>query len=260
VSFVLALTGPSLARPAAATPTGSTPAAGKPAQRSPGHPSPPSVHPRRGKSFVPVQGDWEGSAGGLSASFELTLHSAHGTAAYGIKNLVILRPGGCPLNGSRYTESILGGRLPSPVGRFGSLGLSRFGLQGSFGGARSATLLTSYHLSGCHGTLIWHMHPSTRTAVADGAWTAHFADGESSRFTVQAGGRLATTIGLPHTLLQCNGLAGAFDMFIGRDGRARVTNSGVTLTLRFAGSKATGTLSAKRCSRSGSKMTASHRG
>jgi hypothetical protein len=158
-------------------------------------PSPPTVQPRAGRPFTPLQGDWEGTANGFAASFALVLDAtrrqAAGVPQYGIQDLVMLRPVTCPLSATHYGESILGGRRPSALGRYGALGLSRFGLQGAFTGTRSATLSGGYSLRGCHGTMTWHMHPAVRRTVADGTWTVHFADGEHSTFRVQASGRLA---------------------------------------------------------------------
>lgn len=34
-------------------------------------PTPPAVQPEHGRSFIPVQGDWEGTADGFAASFNL---------------------------------------------------------------------------------------------------------------------------------------------------------------------------------------------
>ncbi len=61
--------------------------------------------------------------------------SAPGSPSTGSSDLVMLRPLACPPDPAHYGESILGGRLPSVLGDHGSLGLSRFGLQGGFTGA-----------------------------------------------------------------------------------------------------------------------------
>src|ERR1700742_4114909 len=44
-----------------------------PAPAQPSKPTPPAVVPAQGRPFVPVQGDWEGTAGGFEASFNLVL-------------------------------------------------------------------------------------------------------------------------------------------------------------------------------------------
>jgi hypothetical protein len=222
--------------------------------------TPPSVQPRDGRPFTPVQGDWEGTANGFFASFALVLDStrrqAAGVPQYGIQHLVMLRPLSCPPSPVHYGESILNGRFPSALGPHGSLGLSRFGLQGALTGARSATLSGNYTRPGCHGTLTWHMHPAIRKTVADGTWTIHYADGEDSTFHVMGGGRLATSIRLPHSLATCNGLQGTLDMFIGARGGAAISEDGMTLKLGFANARALGTLAARGCAGGPARVTA----
>ncbi|MGZ4245051.1 MAG: hypothetical protein ACXVR1_07020 [Solirubrobacteraceae bacterium] len=258
---LLAVATGSQARPMAAAPRG-----GLVSQAAPpaGRPSPPAVQPRSGHPFTPVQGDWEGTAGGFAASFNLVLDATRrqraGVPQYGIQDLVMLRPLACPPSAARYRESVLGGRLPSTLGRYGSLGLARFGLQGGFTGARSATLSGGYALRGCHGTLTWHMHPAVRRTVADGTWTVHWAGGEHSTFRVRAGGRLATSIRLPRSVSACNGLSGTFDGFIGRRGASAISQGGVTLTLRFANEHAAGTLAATGCAGGAAPVTAARTG
>jgi hypothetical protein len=230
----------------------------------PARPTPPAIQPTHGHTFIPVQGDWEGTANGFSASFNLILDAVHqqraGVPQYGIQDLVMLRPLECPPNPAHYGESILGGRLPSVLGDHGALGLSRFGLLGQFTGMRSATLQGGYSLPSCHGMLTWHLHPAVRRTVANGSWMLHYADGEHSTFHVQAGGRLATAIRLPDSIVPCNGLEGTLDVFIGTQGRSAITQSGVTLKLRFANDVAKGTLSATGCKGGPLRVTATHTG
>lgn len=227
-------------------------------------PTPPAIQPPHGRPFIPVQGDWEGTANGFAASFNLVLDAVHqqraGVPQYGIQDLVMLRPLACPLDPAHYGESFLAGRLPSVLGDHGSLGLSRFGLQGAFEGRRSATLQGRYALPSCHGMLTWHLHPAVRRAVADGTWTVHYAGGEDSTFRVQAGGRLATGIRLPRAIVACNGLEGTLDVFIGTRGGSAITQSGVALRLRFANGNAKGTLSARGCKAGPLRVTAGHSG
>jgi hypothetical protein len=226
-----------------------------PAARAPrvqlAKPTPPAIQPRHGRPFIPVQGDWEGTANGFAASFNLVLDAVHqqraGVPQYGIQDLVMLRPLACPPDPAHYGESIQGGRLPSVLGDHGSLGLSRFGLQGELTARRAATLQGHYSLPSCHGMLTWHMHPAVRRTVADGTWTLSYSGGEHSQFHVQAGGRLATAIRLPRAIGACNGLQGTLDVFIGTRGGSAITQSGVTLKLRFSNGHATGTLSAPGC-------------
>jgi hypothetical protein len=225
-------------------------------------PTPPAIVPAHGRPFIPVQGDWEGMANGFAASFNLVLDAVHqqraGVPQYGIQDLVMLRPLACPPDPAHYGESILGGRLPSVLADHGSLGLSRFGLQGRLTGKRSAILQARYSLHSCHGTLAWHMHPAVRRTVANGTWTLHYSGGEHSTFHVQAGGRLATAIRLPDAIATCNGLEGTLDLFIGTRGGVSITQAGVTLRLRFSNAAAKGTLSATGC-RGPLRVTATHR-
>jgi hypothetical protein len=226
-------------------------------------PTPPAIQPAHGRAFIPVQGDWEGTAGGFAASFNLVLDAVHqqraGIPQYGIQDLVMLRPLACPPDPAHYGESILGGRLPSVLGDHGSLGLSRFGLDGRFTGKRAATLQSRYTLPTCHGALTWHLRPAVRRTVANGTWTVHYPGGEHSRFRVRAGGRLATAIQLPLAIRPCNGLEGTLDVFIGTQGGSAITQAGVTLKLRFSNGHAAGMLSARGC-KGPLRVTANHAG
>jgi hypothetical protein len=214
-------------------------------------PTPPAIQPTRGRSFIPVQGDWEGSVDGFAASFNLVLDAVHqqraGVPQYGIQDLVMLRPRACPPNPAHYEELILGGRLPSVLGDHGSFGLPHFGLQGRLTGRRAATLQVRYSLPSCHGMLTWRMRPAVRRTVANGTWTLRYAGREKSTFRVVAGGRLATAVRLPRAIAACNGLQGMLDLFIGNHGRSAMTQAGVALKLRFANGHATGTLTASGC-------------
>jgi hypothetical protein len=248
---------------ATAAPTPSAPSPPVSAAQ-PAKPTPPAIAPVHGRPFVPVQGDWEGTANGFTASFNLVLDAVQrqraGVPQYGIEDLVMLRPLACPPDPVHYGESIVGGRLPSALAGHGALGLSRFGLAGGLTGRRAATLRARYSLPSCHGTLTWHMHPAVRRTVANGTWTVRYAGGEPSSFRVQAGGRLATAIRLPASIAACNGLSGTLDVFIGAQGRASITQSGVSLRLRFANGKAAGTLSASGCKGGPLQVTATHTG
>jgi hypothetical protein len=250
------------ASPSSAQPTGN-PALSAPASAThPAKPAPPAIVPSHGRSFVPVQGDWEGTANGFTASFNLVLDAVRqqraGVPMYGIQDLVMLRPLACPPDPVHYGESIIGGRLPAVLGDHGALGLSRFGLGGGFTGRRAATLEGRYSRPSCQGTLIWHMRPAVRRTVANGSWMLRYSSGERSTFHVQAGGRLATAIRLPAAIATCNGLQGTLDVFIGTRGGSSITQSGVSLRLRFANGKATGTLSASGCKGGPLRVTATH--
>jgi hypothetical protein len=261
VTLVVAVLGAAMAGPASAQPLrapATSPAA------PPARPTPPVITPPHGGSFIPVQGDWEGTANGFAASFSLVLDTFKqqraGVPRYGIQDLVMLRPLACPPAPSHYGESILGGRLPSVLGDHGSLGLSRFGLVGAFTGGRSATLKARYSLPSCHGMLSWHMHPAVRRTVANGTWTVRYMGNEHSTFRVRAGGRLATGIRLPDSIAACNGLEGTLDVFIGTQGGSAITQSGVALKLRFSNGAATGTLSASGCKGGPLRIAAHHSG
>jgi hypothetical protein len=108
--------------------------------------------------------------------------------------------------------------------------------------------------------LTWHLHPAVRRTVANGTWTVRYANGEHSAFHVRGGGRLATAIRLPRSIVSCNGLEGALDVFIGTQGGSTITQSGVTLRLRFSNASATGTLSVRGCQGGPLRLTASLRG
>jgi hypothetical protein len=114
--------------------------------------------------------------------------------------------------------------------------------------------------AGCSGELTWRLHPAHRVAVEDGQWRLHFSDGESQRFTVEAGGRLAPGVKLPQMLASCGGPTGDVDLFIAPSGTASyVLTHAISITLRFRGSRASGTMSvsAGDCSDPSFSMSAS---
>ncbi len=222
ISLVVAVLAAVMASTTSAQPLRAPAASPAPATQ-PAQPTPPAIQPPHGRPFIPVQGDWEGTANGFAASFNLVLDAVKqqraGVPQYGIQDLVMLRPFACPPEPSHYGESIVGGLLPSVLGDHGSLGLSRFGLEGAFTGKRSAMLQGHYSLPSCHGMLSWHMHPAVRRTVANGTWALRYSSGGHSTFRVQAGGRLATGIRLPDSIAACNGLQGTLDVFIGDHGQ-----------------------------------------
>jgi hypothetical protein len=242
-------------RPAAAHASATSP----PAAKTP-------IKPVHGAPFVPKLGDWEGRANGFPVSFELLsvprFKTKLGLLPYGFTNMVVLEPNGCPPNPGDYSEDAVTGGQPATLGRHGGFVLTRFGFDGGLAGTRSALLAKSYRLSSggrCSGRLVWHLHPANRAAVPDGRWKAHFSDGESSAFTVLAGGRLATKIALPHALARCGGPVGALDVFIGARGNAAFTQSKLQLGVHFSGASATGKLSVPgaSCRHASLTMTAS---
>jgi hypothetical protein len=195
----------------------------------------PSISVPGGGRFVPALGDWEGTANGFPASFRLSYGpDANGDLNYGLDRLVALRPAGCPVSSSRYSEDVISARRLNPFGAAGSLGLSRFKFGGAMQGARKATLSTRYRVGGCSGTLTWHMRPATRTPVQDGVWRLHYSGGGSSRFRVQSGGRLASQIDVPAALERCNGVSGQYDLFIGPNGRAGISRPRLRASIRFS--------------------------
>jgi hypothetical protein len=206
----------------------------------------PTIKAHQGKPFVPILGDWEGTVNGFPASFQLrydaSLPQRAGTPQYGLMHVVVVRPNACPPRSSRYGEAVVDGQTASEIGPWGSLGLSRFDLGGGFTGRRSATLSGRFHLGSCSGRLIWNMHPVTRPQVDDGTWNVRFNSGATGKFTVMAGGRLATSVQIPAALTSCNGLEGAVDVFIAPDGSAKISNSALSLTMQFSRRTATGKL------------------
>ncbi len=208
-------------------------------------PALPVIQPLSGKSFIPTVGDWEGTADGFPASFELrydpALRGQPGIPRYGLSQIVIFLPSACPVNASRYRETFIEGN-PDQLGAHGSLALAEFGISGRFGAAKAATMASRFALPACRGTLTWHMVPAARRRVDDGTWTARFTGGERERFTVEDGGRVAVGLALPRLLASCNGASGGVNLFIGASGVSRYSSAVVRLKLTFSGRAATGTL------------------
>ena len=209
---------------------------------------PPEITPQRGKPYVPALGDWEGTVNAYPASFSLLSEPGFarrfGSPAYGYQDLVLLVPDKCPPSASNYLENLLTVGQPSPVRRHGSFGLTH-GFEGGLAGARSASLAARYHVSsgGCQGKLTWHMRPAKRRVVQDGTWRVQFSDGESGKFKVIAGGRVAASITLPTELKPCGGPFGAIDLFIGPSGTVNVTQPSLRVSASFSRARATGQLS-----------------
>jgi hypothetical protein len=225
----------------------------------------PTITAHKGKAFVPILGDWDGTVDGFPASFQLrydpSLPQRAGTPQYGLMHVAVLRPNACPSSSAHYGEAVVDGQTASEIGTWGSLGLSRFGLGGGFTGRRSATLSGRFSLPSCSGQLIWNMHPASRPQVDDGTWNVKFSGGATGKFTVLAGGRIATSIGIPTTLTACNGLQGAVDVFIAPNGTAKISNSVLSLTIQFSRRTATGKLnpSGSGCAGGPIRFTASQK-
>lgn len=258
-AFALALVGsiPTGAQPRSAAAHAS--ATSPPADQTP-------IKPVHGAPFVPKLGDWEGRANGFPVSFELLsvprFKTKLGLLPYGFTNMVVLEPNACPPNPGHYGEDSITVGHPATLGRHGGFALTRFGFGGGLRGTRNALLEKTFKLSSgghCSGRLVWRLHPANRATVRDGRWKAHFSDGESSTFTVQGGGRLATKIPLPKALARCGGPVGAVDAFIGARGNAAFTQAKLELGVHFSGASATGKLSVPgaSCRHASLTMTAS---
>ena len=207
------------------------------------HAARPSIKPHRGRPFVPVTGDWEGTVDGFPASFEVTYNAAGQPTPYGAQDIVALAPNSCPVLASRYAANVISSsQRPVSVNRAGFLELERFGFAGNLTGARRASLSRAYHTGSCAGRLSWQLHPAHRRVVQDGVWKLNFADGESSRFSVLGGGRLASGIKLPAVLARCNGLSGGLDLFIGARGNAATAQPGLRASMTFTRARASGQL------------------
>jgi hypothetical protein len=206
----------------------------------------PTIQAHKGKPFVPVLGDWEGTVNGFPASFLLrhdtSLPKLAGRPQYGLTHIAVLRPNVCPASSAAYSEAVVDGQVSSQIGTWGSLGLSRFGIGGGFTGRRAATLSSHYKLKACSGQLTWNMHPASRRQVNAGAWSVKFSGGATGKVNVLAGGRLATAFKIPAALTSCNGLEGAVDAFIAPNGTAKISNSVLSLTIQFSRRTATGQL------------------
>ncbi len=211
--------------------------------------------------FVPRTGDWEGTARGFPASFELLYkpgYAAYGPkyTSYGFEDVVTLLPATCPISSSRYSEGVIGDHFPTPVYAGGSLHLRSYGFPGGLSGSRSATLRTSYNFPrqgstpGCKGRLVWHLRPAHRHPVSDGTWRLRFSEGSAETVAVHGQGRLVQGISFPPAFAQCAGLFGGVDLFIKPGGRAAASYP--KLQLSFRRRSVTGTLgslpgSGQRC-------------
>ena len=200
----------------------------------------PTITPPGGAPFLPTLGDWEGTANGFPASFQL-LYDPH-SSSYEFKDMVLLQPNGCPVSSWHYSEGLVSPHRLRTLRRDGTYGLTNAGLGGGLTGPHSALLTHSYNAGSgsCSGALKWKLHPAQRRTVQDGTWKLQFADGESKKFTVLAGGRLATSIGLPSELASCRGPSGAVDLFIAANGQARVSQPDVAVSLKFSATSASG--------------------
>lgn len=198
------------------------------------------------RRLVATAGDWEAVADGYRASFKLAYRP--GNRKYGPKysnydtsDLVTFEPASCPVMSNVQGESIVGDGGYDIVPASGVL----FQGEGKLTGRRSATISYTWRIPGppghraCHGRLVWHFKPADRRPVEDGTWKLRFSDGESERFTVDGGGRVANQINFPHNFC---GVSGGVDLFIQPSGLARYDESkgGPDTSLRFARTRASG--------------------
>jgi hypothetical protein len=186
-------------------------------------------------SVTPRTGDWEGTANGLHASFELVHNRAnavYGAEPYGMYDLVISTPGTCPTDPGQPTILEQGTRryqiLIGPNGAFPwHQGGKPYGWITRAGTAR---VRTGYDIQEgnktCRGSLRFKLHPASRRPVDDGAWKLTFSDGEHQHLDMAAGGRY-TSLSLPNVAPVCSsgsgGHFGGIDVFIPADGQVDQT-------------------------------------
>jgi hypothetical protein len=216
----------------------------------PAHSTPtgPPISLGGGKSVTPTLGDWEGTVGGLPASFDLTRdpRRAGGSAPpYGIDELVAITPSACPVSPAQVREVQLKSSGPVRLGAQGALGLGHIGFGGELTGNRTATLTRAFHLAGCNGTQTWAMHPALRLPVSDGNWNLRMGSSPLGHFTVSDGGRLASAVPLSKDLELCEGLTGTVDVFIGPGGIATTDDPELQISLHFVKGVAHGTFTTR---------------
>lgn len=202
-----------------------------------------------GRPLVPATGDWEGTANGFPASFELVYRPAFrifGRPPYGYVDLTTIEPASCPVSTSRYSEGVIGEQPDvTPLGSGGTFGLPLYHLLGRIRSATVAGLSTSFNSdpehgsTACRGTLTWMMHPADRRRVDDGSWSLRFASGETGGIVVKAGGRLAVGFQFPLSLGQCGGAFGGADLFIPASDEALFGEvGGPSVSLKFTSATA----------------------
>lgn len=210
------------------------------------------IDPPGHRPFVPATGDWEGTANGFPASFELAYQprnaSRYGLPPYGFGDLVLLGPGSCPVAASSYAEEIISNHAITPLRGGGSFGLARDAVTGPMRARVSSEFAVppGFGSPGCRRRLTWRMHPAHRRPVRDGQWRLLFSTGEIDSFTVDGGGRVAEHIALPVKFAQCGGALGGVDLFVAHDGVANRADpkTRVGIRLRFGLRTARGTITA----------------
>jgi hypothetical protein len=188
-----------------------------------------------GHRFAPVLGDWEGTSGGLHASFEIVANQSfstrYGTPSFGLTDLVAMQP---VVHGGILTTTAvasLAENVVSPVLRNGGFG----GPSDINGGLTARTKAWVRTRSGST-TILWHLHPATRRAVRQGLWRLRFSDGETAQVHVVAGGRvLDSTAFPPAALLACGIHGGSPDLdFISPAGAVSDPQPRYGLTFKLA--------------------------
>jgi hypothetical protein len=212
-----------------------------------------AAHARRpairvhGHRFVPVTGDWEGTADGYPASFELS-YAPFYSIPYGLNDLVRMAPTSCPAGVYPSTSPVIDGGGLAALGPGGSLGAGRYNVHGGLTGARTATLWSKIAYAGtapasCVSRLTFRMHPARRTKVDDGTWAVRYTGAEAQKLGVTAGGRLASPLAIPPSTDTCypnyltppGELGDSLQLFIGPSGLATSQFSywGITATIGF---------------------------
>ncbi len=238
---------------AASTTAPSSPRGGRASHASP------TLAPRGRGPFVPSVGDWEGTLGGLHASFELLRYprgQAYGASAFAVRDLVYQRPATCPPSLTDPTLSTFVAYADSPPpyvlvrsdGRFPFDAMSQYG---SITGPEHAGLDEGFTVgragsqAGCSGQLRFALAPARRVPVEDGTWRITARDGSGGTFTVRGAGRIAYAIPLSSIVAHCsNGttpgsFSGELALFIAPDGMASGSTSGngalMSVALHFTG-------------------------
>jgi hypothetical protein len=157
--------------------------------------------------FAPVLGDWEGTSGGLHASFEIlpdrSFSARYDTPSFGLSNLVAMQPVVHSGIETITTVASLAENVVSPILRNGEFG-GPSDINGGLTGRRSAWVRTR---SGST-TILWHLHPATRRLVRQGLWRLRFSDGETAGVYVAAGGRVLDSTAFPPAALSACGIQG----------------------------------------------------
>jgi hypothetical protein len=206
-----------------------------------------------GHRFVPVTGDWEGTADGYPASFQL-LYEPGFSIPYAVENLVRFEPGSCPNGVYPSVSPLIDSEGPASMASTGSFGVGKYDVYGGLTGTRSAHLWSTISYEGtaqpgCLDRLDLHMHPAHRDRVRSGTWLLRYTD-VSQDVKVVGGGRIVEGIGIPPETDRCypnyitppSGLGDQLEAFIGPTGQASNTFGyyGISVALNFEANTAAG--------------------